>query len=365
MTLSEKININGLLITSLMVALSLHVNAQKPLVIKEQGSFAVGGTVITNAGTFDPIKQGAYNPTQPDPTGQTLHGDHATVYYQIPAKARKYPLVFWHGHGQSSRSWQTTADGREGFQNIFLRRKFPVYLIDQPRRGNASRSTTTATIEAIPDEQLWYGIFRIGEYPNFYEGVQFPKEPKALEQFFRQMVPNTAPFDATINVNAVNALFDTIRQGILVTHSQSGGLGWLTVLKNENVKAVVAYEPNGEFIFPEGEAPTKIVLAGRTITPPSVPMSEFMKFTKIPIVIYYGDYISDKSTNNHGQLQWQAFYEVAKQWRDAVNKHGGDVALIHLPEIGITGNTHFPFSDLNNMQIADLLSEWLKQKKLD
>jgi len=29
------------------------------------------------------------------------------------------------------------------------------------------------------------------------------------------------------------------------------------------------------------------------------------------------------------------------------------------------GNTHFPFSDLNNVQIADLMSEFLKTKNLD
>ncbi|MFT3901791.1 MAG: alpha/beta fold hydrolase [Niabella sp.] len=356
---------SSLLATLFFEALTFNVNAQKPLVIEKQGSFAAGGTVITSPGKFDPIKQGAFNPAQPDPTGQTLHGDHAAVFYQIPVKAKKYPLVFWHGHGQTSRCWQTTPDGREGFQNIFLRRKFPVYLIDQPGRGGAARRTKSATIDATPDEQLWFGIFRMGEYPNFYPGVQFSNDPKALDQFFRQMVPNTAPFDATVNVDAVSAVFDTIGQGILVTHSQSGGMGWRTALKNKNVKAVVAYEPNGEFIFPDGEAPKAIQVAGRTITPPSVPMSEFLKFTKIPIIIYYGDYISDASTNNPGQQQWRAFYEVAKQWRDAVNKHGGDVTFVHLPDIGIKGNTHFPFSDLNNVQIADLLSEWLKQKRLD
>lgn len=35
-----------------------------------------------------------------------------------------------------------------------------------------------------------------------------------------------------------------------------------------------------------------------------------------------------------------------------VNKHGGDVTVTPLPEIGIQGNTHFPFSDLNNVQTA-------------
>ncbi len=99
------------------------------LLIKEQGSFAVGGSVITNPGTFDPIKR--------TPEGQTFHGDHAYITYQIPANARKLPLVFWHGIGQFSKTWGTTPDGREGFNNIFLRRGFGVYLIDQPRRGNA------------------------------------------------------------------------------------------------------------------------------------------------------------------------------------------------------------------------------------
>ena len=48
-----------------------------------------------------------------------------------------------------------------------------------------------------------------------------------------------------------------------------------------------------------------------------------------------------------------------------MNRRGGDVTLVHLPALGIRGNTHFPFSDLNNLQIADLLSAYLKQKGLD
>jgi hypothetical protein len=56
---------------------------------------------------------------------------------------------------------------------------------------------------------------------------------------------------------------------------------------------------------------------------------------------------------------------MARLWRDAVNRHGGDVTLVHLPEMGIRGNTHFAFSDLNNIQIADFMSEWLNKKGLD
>ncbi len=337
-----------------------------PIIIQQQGSFAVGGTVVTNPGTFDPIKHGSYNPTNQPSEGQTLHGDHAYVSYQIPVKARPLPLVFWHGHGQSAKTWETTPDGREGFQTLFLRRGFPVYLLDQPRRGRAARSTKPlTTVASTADEQLWFGIFRFGVYPDFYPGVQFAKDPRALDQFYRQGVPNAGPYDAQVNIDAVSALFNQIGPGILVTHSQSGGAGWRTALANPNIRGIVSFEPGGDFLFPVGEAPDGIVLAGRTVTPPVVPMADFRKLTRLPIVIYYGDNIPDKASTNPGQEQWRAFLAVAKQFRDVVNKHGGDVTLVHLPDIGIRGNTHFPMSDLNNRDIAELTTNFLKAKKLD
>jgi hypothetical protein len=193
--------INALLLLLTFVSLSSYsTSKEKPLTIREQGSFAVGGTVFTNPGTFDPY--------QPSPAGQTFRGDHAYVFYQIPAKARKYPLVMWHGFGQFSKTWETTPDGREGFQNIFLRRRFPVYLIDQPRRGDAGRSTVVAAITPTPDEQQWFGTFRIGIWPNYFEGVQFSRDSAALNQYFRSMTPSIGPIDINVNTNAVSALFN-------------------------------------------------------------------------------------------------------------------------------------------------------------
>lgn len=151
----------------------------------------------------------------------------------------------------------------------------------------------------------------------------------------------------------------------MVTHSQSGGMGWLTAVKNQNVKAIVSYEPMSNFLFPEGEVPEAVPYLGGALRGMGVPLSDFQKLTNIPIVMYYGDYIPDQPVENPGQEQWRAAYEMAKKWKDAVNKHGGDVTLVHLPEIGIKGNTHFPMSDLNNVEIADLMSKWLKEKGLD
>lgn len=328
-----------------------------PLTIQEQGSFAVGGTVITNPGKFDHLR--------PTPDGQTFHGDHAYVTYQLPVKARQLPLVMWHGIGQFSKTWETTPDGREGYQTIFLRRGFGVYLIDQPRRGNAGRSTQPATIQPTPDEQGWFGTFRLGIWPDFFPGVQFSRDPEALNQYFRQMVPNIGPIDGEVNANAISALFDKIGPGILVTHSHSGGFGWRTAIKNQKVRAIVSYEPGSGFVFPEGEVPDPIPSSSGPLAAVGIPLAEFTLLTKIPIIIYYGDFIPKEQIANAGQDGWRARLEMARKWRDAVNKRGGDVTVVHLPEVGIKGNTHFPFSDLNNLQVADLMSTWLTKKGLD
>lgn len=330
---------------------------QKPLVIQKQGSFAVGGTVITNPGIFDPYK--------PTPEGQTFRGDHAYVFYQVPVKARKYPLVMWHGIGQFSKTFETTPDGREGYQNIFLRNNYSVYLIDQPRRGNAGRSTVTATINPIPDEQQWFDVFRVGVWPNYFDGVQFARDTETLNQYFRSMTPSIGAIDIEVNTDAVSSLFTKIGEGILVTHSHSGGMGWKTAVKNSNIKAIVSYEPGSGFLFPEGELPAPIASSAGSLEAIGITMKDFMLLTKIPIVIYYGDNIPENPSPNPGADGWRARLAMARKWGDTVNKYGGDVTVVHLPEVGLKGNTHFPFSDLNNIQVADLMNKWLKEKGLD
>lgn len=334
------------------------------LSIARQGSFAVGGTVVTSPGAFDPTAQ-TPSGQPPSTAGQTLHGDHAYVFYQVPARARRLPLVMWHGIGQFSKTWETTPDGREGYQTIFLRRGFPVYLVDQPRRGRAGRSTVDATIPATPDEQNWFGTFRIGVWPDYFPGVQFSRDPEALNQYFRQMTPNVGPIDIEVNANAIAALFGRIGPGILVTHSHSGGMGWRTAIKSRNVRAIVSYEPGSNFVFPEGEVPPPVPSSAGPLTAVGIPLADFMLLTKIPIVIYYGDFIPETQIANGGQDGWRARMQMARLWRDAVNKRGGDVTVVHLPEVGLRGNTHFPFSDLNNVQVADVMSDWLRTKGLD
>lgn len=332
-------------------------SANGPIVIREQGSFAIGGKVLTHFGTFNPVDN-----FKPD--GQTFHGDHAYVFYQIPENARKLPMVFAHGLGQFSKTWETTPDGREGFQSLFLRRGFSTYLADQPRRGNASRSTEAATITPTFDEQTWFNRFRVGIWPDYFEGVQFDKSEETLNQYFRQMVPTVGPLDFEVYSDAYAALFNKIGPAIFVTHSQGGPVGWKTLLKTTHVKAIVAYEPGGDLPFPEGQSYAPVRTLTGNFETIEIPMSDFMAYTKIPILIYYGDFLPE--TDERPELyEWTRRLHLARDWAKVINSHGGDATVIHLPEIGVHGNTHFPFSDLNNVEIADLLSDFLKEKGLD
>ena len=325
-------------------------------VIADQGSFMAGGTGLHHTGKYT-------SPYSPD--GQTFHGDHAYVFWQKPFKARKYPLVFVHGIEQFSKTFETTPDGREGFQNIFLKKRFAVYLVDQARRGRAGRSTKKATVEPVFDEQLWFDRFRIGTYPNYFDGVQFKRGKETLDQFFRQMTPTIGRQDFDVYADAYAAVLEKTGDAILVTHSQGGAVGWLTARKTDKIKAIVSYEPGGSFPFVKDENPTAMKAESGQGETVEVSEDEMQKYTRFPIIIYYGDNMPADETATQEQQRWRNRLEIARKWAEAVNKRGGDATVVHLPDVGLHGNTHFPFSDLNNLDVAKLMSDWLHEKELD
>lgn len=333
--------------------------AMKPITIIDQGVFAAGGSVIAAKEAFDPY--------HPKAEGQTLHGDHALIHYQIPQNPRTYPLVFLHGFGQHTRTWDTTPDGRDGFRNIFLGDGYPVYLVNQPRRADAGRATVSHTINATPDEQFWFGQFRMGLWPKFYEGSAFPQDEASLDQFFRQITPDTAPFDLAVNAKAIEAAFDKMGTGVFVTHSQGCSVGWEVGMHSDKIKALVAYEPGMGFPFPEGEAPQEIANSGffGANKPYLVSQEDFAQLTRYPIVIYYGDFIPKEATDNPYQDFWHAAVQMAHAFADCINRHGGDAQVVELPDLGIKGNSHFLFAEKNNEQVAQVLQDWLHEHHLD
>lgn len=343
-----------------VLALTLNAGAQAPLVIQKQGNFSVGGKTILREGQYDNSKFVGWD--KQVETGQSARVDHAFVDYQIPVKARKYPLVFVHGYGGSGVCWEMTPDGREGFATLMLRHGYPTYVVDLPGRGRAGRTSATRELKPLADEMFWFDIWRIGIWPNYNKGVQFPADSAYLSQFFREMTPDLS--DHTQDVPSLNALNERLGDNILVTHSAGGVTGWLVAMANPNtVKGVAAYEP-GAFVFPEDEQPDRIDGLTGGCAPIPVKRADFLNLTKIPIVLYFGDYIPERTSNNLGDENWRVRLQMARKFVACVNKYGGNATLIELPKMGIRGNTHFLMQDLNNKELADLLAQWLDQNGL-
>lgn len=322
------------------------------LAIKEQGAFSSGGTVTQPInGTYDATKSFTDNTR----AGNTAHVDHANVFYQIPAVDSGHPIVYLHGYGQSRLGWMTTPDGREGWSDIFLKMGHAAFLVDQPRRGEAGNtaSMTSDALDAkqngngkdyMPGDQAWYTHFRIGRQPpERYPGSQFPAGEEAQNQFFRMMTPNTGSYNQELDAKALSAVLQDVKdrtghKSIYMTHSQGGGVGWNTDMKN--VAAIVAIEP------------------GSTPARGSKQYNAMLK-AKIPVVIYYGDYIDNGPSDLMSTGFWKNVRDTAREFAKNYNADGGDATVVNLPDIGITGNSHFMFEEMNNKQIADNIETWL------
>ena len=345
-----------------LLAACSHPPAPEALVIESQGNRPFGGVV------------------NGDLRGRAFACDHGYVDWQIPPNPRPFPLLFV--HASSKKTWESTFDGnREGFIPIFLRRGFATYTTDLPRTGQAGQAC--APIRYDPQEQWsiqtsvtnWrYGRWLPGEdAPTFYPGVRFPTDdPLALDEFYRVQTPEfDAPENEEIETDALAVLLDEIGPSVVVTHSSTGIRGWITATKTANVAAIVSYEP-GDFVYPQGELPEPIPMANGERHPAGreIPLDDFLSLTRVPIQIVWGDYIPrDIDPANVGPLATLDFRRRnvvrAELMVEAINRHGGHAENVLLPDIGITGNTHFPMLDTNNVEIADLLSAFLASQGLD
>lgn len=309
-----------------------------PILIDRQGAYAIGGSVLG------------------DPATASLHCDHGVVEYQIPANPRAVNLLMW--HSASAVAWQNRWDGGEGFQSIFLRRGFPVYLWDGPRVGRANWSCAETTYSpGIGRDQQNFVAWRFGRaYPDWFDGVQFPTDdPGAWGQAMRARYQE---FDTLANIelqsDAAAELVSTIGPTVALTNSAGGLRALVTALKSDNIKGIVAYENVG-YVFPQGEGP-----GGEPgpFGPIEVPLDDFRRLTRIPMQMVWGDNVEHSDT-------YRPRLEQSRRFVELVNRYGGTAELIMLRDAGLTGNTHIPFADLNNIAVADLLSEFLHAHGLD
>jgi hypothetical protein len=352
----------AVLATVIASAGCVNLDQSSELIIAKQGNRPFGGVMLG------------------DPAMRAFACDHGYVDWQIPPNPRLLPMVFV--HASSKKTWETAFDGdRDGFVPIFLRRGFATYSTDLPRTGQAGQGCAATSYNPENEWSIqtsftsWrYGLWLPGQTePTFYPGVQFPTDdPRALYEFFRIQTPEFNGEEyVNVETDALAVLLGEVGPSILLTHSSTGIRGWMTAFKSDNIAAIVSYEP-GDFVYPQGELPPAITMAdgGQQIPGPEVSMEEFLKLTRFPIQIVWGDYISSELDPSHiGALATLDFRRRnvirAQLMVDAINRHGGNAQNLILPDIGISGNTHFPMLDLNNIEIADLLSEFLSTHDLD
>jgi hypothetical protein len=337
--------------------------AKRILQIESQGARAFGGTNL-------------FNPAVPSGS-RYLPCDHGYVDWQIPPGARKHSLVFTHGSG--TRGYQTTFDGQPGFQSIFLGERYRVHLVDFPRTGRAGQGcasyTYTPNLNYTSVFENRIGLWPVDQpQPTYFPGVAFSQDPDVLDQFFRIQYPEfNAPENQQLESDALAVLLEELyaehkSKSVVFSHSSGGVRGFYTGTKSDKIAGHVSFEPANAF-FPEGQEPT-ITRADGVVVPAanaaSVPLEQFLELTKHPILIIWGDNIPsevDPATTTEPFLSVRV--ERFKLMAKIINDYGGNAVNLFLPEVGVFGNTHYPFADTNHTQVADQIKLWMKEHGLD
>ncbi len=110
------------MITATLLPIAVFAQVSGPLTIKEQGSF-----LRRWRASYGQRARGRRHAA----AERRDHGQQMYVQYQIPLKgARHVPVVFVHGCCLSSKTWETTPDGRMGWSEYFVRKDRSVYLAD-------------------------------------------------------------------------------------------------------------------------------------------------------------------------------------------------------------------------------------------
>jgi hypothetical protein len=78
----------------------------------------------------------------------------------------------------------------------------------------------------------------------------------------------------------------------------------------------------------------------------------------------YGDNIPQQPIADLVADGRRAQVVTSRMFVDSLGKQGGNARVLRLPDAGLFGNSHFMFSDLNNVAVADQLSLFLEQQGL-
>ncbi len=345
------------------------LKSSQSLSLKGQGSFYVGGNTH--------FIEDAYTGSTAGRLGNSMI-NQMYVQYQKPAKRNsQYPIVFVHGCCLSSKTWETTPDGRMGWFEYFTRQGYDTYMADQVGRARsgfdalqynkvqagAEAASTNPRVLIATDKFAW-DVFRFGNFATKtpYADERFPMHtvgvgPRSTLTFYKQVIPDmtstlTAAVPGCAGGNcsspvptafwhtpaAMAELSNDLDGAILVGHSQSSSFPTRAALQpgSKGVKGIIQLE-TGCFT---------------NLTPDDIKILK-----KIPILIMEGDHYVEADGVTPQQKPPAACVTQMQQ----INAAGGDMTYIHLPAVGIRGNSHMFMQDNNNLQVANILIKWIEK----
>lgn len=357
-----------------MLAMPVIATAKEPATtdqsaLGKRGFFYVGGEYVGPAGK------------------QIMKGQMYVEVLTPKNMTQKYPLVLVHGAAQTATNWMMTPDGRKGWADHFVEKGFVVYMVDQPARARSpwhpGQNGPLRMFTAQQLQQLFTASRELGKWPQAKKHTQWPGTGKIgdpiFDAFYATQVQSLSSDLETqiLAQKAGAALLDKIGPAILLTHSQSGLLGWaIAEARPSKVKGIVAIEPSGPPFHNNNPKKSKARAFGITDIPVTydpplkdpaeiatavqdkpdgpdliactmqkAPARKLKNFLAIPTLIT----VSESS--------YHAPYDhcTAKYMKQA----GVPVEFIRLPEKGIHGNGHMVMLEKNNLQIADFLLGWI------
>jgi pimeloyl-ACP methyl ester carboxylesterase len=318
--------------------------AGKPLTLQAVGSFFVGGRSVRQS----PEEVGLYS-------GGPIVIDQMYVQYMVPSVRTMPPIVMVHGGVLTGKSYETTPDGRMGWYEYFVRNGFPTYVVDQVGRGRSgfNQAPFNAVRSGINDPKSQPNMRRVASDMALvrfrattadgqaFSDTQFPLE--AAGELAKQTVPDlyeALPEDNP-NFATLAKLAGMLDRAIILGHSQAGQYGFEAALRNPGrIRAIIAIEPPG-------------------CKAQAYSQRELAQLAKIPILVIFGDHLDAPQKVG---LNWNEAFKDCEAFMRRMHSVRGDATLLHTPDLGIHGNSHMLMQDRNNLQIADLIIGWLKQK---
>lgn len=318
----------------------------EPVKVISKGSYHIGGkkTVIEGSAPVETHFWPGGPAVIYDPNGEFQAGQMYVQYTRIQDPVVPYPVCMIHGGGASGALWESTQDGGPGWEFMFLQNGFNVNVSDGVERGRSSWAQFPE-INAGPPMFNSYAerwtTYRLGpKYGVSFEGSRF--DASKYDTFMKQQVPRWTTSNDMV-LKAYEEYFSSMTDGfIILAHSQGGFFSLNTALKTyQNIKGIILVESSSTL---------------------DVNVTDVSCFKDIPFLFVFGDFLGEEYCPDG--YQWAgnfAYHGTMRNLHNKILEMGGDSTWIHLPELGIRGNTHAMMLEDNSRQIADLICDWIEE----